>query len=64
MLFIGIADVPYIPISEDRGFTALLISVYVFFPRVLSTLPFALQEYHSFKEHVLLLNNAGNFFIC
>ena len=26
MLFIGIADVPYIPISEDRDFTALLIS--------------------------------------
>ena len=26
MFFIGTADVPYIPISEDRGFTALLIS--------------------------------------
>ena len=25
MFFIGTADVPYIPISEDRGFTALLI---------------------------------------
>ena len=29
MLFIDIADVPYIPISKDRGFTALLVNTII-----------------------------------